>query len=271
MMFAITVLRAAAISCLISRRIAVVTFVSRLILLSGGFSDSAKMEGDEMFDDQMDILQKIRRRQAIAERRVKGIKFVIGSKPNDPNSKVKSSLKGLRHEVVDKEPEQNEQEKEMSSVMGFAKFGHQKHVPQNTSSNIQIHSDIIPKSLPQSRTFDIDQLVQQSIQTARQTCGGTSDAAPAVPAGETVSDPLPGPAADSDEDDEDFVGPPLPPAVTELPDSSDLLSHSRGDRESDSSECDEDEDSSDRYSRLPVTSEISLQHGSKNISALAGM
>lgn len=228
------------------------------------------MEGDEAFDDQMDILQKMRRRQAIAERRVRGIKFVIGDKTSDPNNKVKSSLKGLRHEVVDKEAEQDEQEKEMSSVMGFAKFGHQKHVPQSSSgSNSLISSSTSSsKNLPQSRTFDIEQLVQETIMTARKTFGAAADADPAGSAAEPVPDPLPN-ATDSDEDDEGFVGPPLPPEMLQQSESSDPKPDASGDQDSDLSESD-DEDGGDRYSRLPVISEISLQHGSKNVSALAG-
>lgn len=211
-----------------------------------------------MFADQMDLLQKMRRREAIAERRVKGIKFVIGN--NNPDVKVKSNLKGLRHEVVDTAVEQDEDEKEMSVIMGFSKFGHQKPVAE-TSTTIAPSTAGPATTKPKSRTFDIDKLVQESVHIARTTCAG-------VPAVDSQDDddsagPLPGTSHDESEEEE-LVGPPLPPGFS--PPQSSPTGRLQDSDLSDS----EEEDGECRYSRIPATSEISLLHGSKNISALAG-
>lgn len=225
------------------------------------------MEGDEAFDDQMDLLQKMKRREAIAERHVKGIKFVIGANKAD---KVKSSLKGLRHEVVDKTVEQNEEEKEMSVVMGFSKFGPQKQVAEaGVTSSSQTSSTTEPSAKPKARSFDLEQLVQESVHIARQTFAApdavrdkVGERSPKPGAGESQNE-----ATDSSEDEDDFVGPPLPPNFSgPQPDST--KTSTAGDSEL--SDSDDDESTGDRYSRLPTTSDISLQHGSKSISALAG-
>lgn len=222
------------------------------------------MEGDEAFEDQMDLLQKMRRREAIAERRMKGIKFVIGGNKSDP--KVKSSLKGMRHEVVEKTVEADDDAKEMNLVMGFSTFGHQKtgneEDVQNagTSAGSSAGTDL---SKPKSRTFDIDTLVKESIATARSSSTLKTSASDL-----TIPDAASGAElrnSSDEESDDEVVGPPLPLGFQE---SMDETSKEK-DGDEDSEFSDDDDDSSDRYSRLPITSEIELQHGSKNISALA--
>ena len=218
------------------------------------------MEGDEVFEDQMDLLQKMRRREAMAERRVKGIKFVIGA--NKPD-KVKSGLKGMRHEVVDKAVEQDEEEKDMCVIMGFSKFGHQKPVAE-TSVASSSAATTSPSAKPKPRSFDLQQLVQESVQIARKTCGTA-----AIDDGKDDDDSADQPATTerSDSEEEDFVGPPLPPGFSG---SQTEQSENRIAADSDFSDSDGDEETGVRYSRLPITNDISLQHGSKNISALAG-
>lgn len=224
------------------------------------------MEGDEAFEDQMDLLQKMRRREAIAERRMKGIKFVIGG--NKSESKVKSSLKGMRHEVVEKTVDADDDAKEMSLVMGFSTFGHQKatkeEAVQKTVSNPETTASPVAAK-PKSRTFDIEQLVEQSIATARSSSHQSSF----TTASSSQPDPnlMTAEASDEEESDDEVVGPPLPPGFQEQ-ETSNTKEKSK-DEDEDSDFSDDDGELCDRYSHLPISSDIELQHGSKNISALA--
>ncbi|XP_020485428.2 WD repeat-containing protein 70 [Labrus bergylta] len=165
---------------------------------------------------------------------------------------------------------------EMASVMGFSGFG------------------------KKARTFDLDAIFEQTRRTAiersqraleeRQTEkeGESSksaesslptqrDKSAAASSRKQESSGDSSSGSDSDSDSE-LIGPPLPPQYTAQGDEDELVrqSHQPGgtahsddeDDEEDAEEDDDDEDDNNPVKKIPDTHEITLQHGTKTVSAL---
>ncbi|XP_060916895.1 WD repeat-containing protein 70 isoform X2 [Labrus mixtus] len=167
---------------------------------------------------------------------------------------------------------------EMASVMGFSGFG------------------------KKARTFDLDAIFEQTRRTAiersqraleeRQTEkeGESSksaesslptqrdkSAAASSRKQESSGDSSSGSDSDSDSDsDSELIGPPLPPPYTAQGDEDELArqSHQPGstahsdDEDDDEDAEDDDEDDNNPVKKIPDTHEITLQHGTKTVSAL---
>uniref|UniRef100_A0A671L7C9 WD repeat-containing protein 70 n=1 Tax=Sinocyclocheilus anshuiensis TaxID=1608454 RepID=A0A671L7C9_9TELE len=153
---------------------------------------------------------------------------------------------------------------DVSSVMGFSGFG------------------------KKARTFDLEAMFEQTRRTAiersQRVLGHYSIIAPLVSCqsvslknsvdfefschrgdSDVIGPPLPpalGAQTDEDEeddDDDDVVGPPLPPGYK----------HSTADDDDDDDDDMTDEEDDNPVKKIPDTHEITLQHGSKSVSALA--
>uniref|UniRef100_A0AAR2J6T6 WD repeat-containing protein 70 n=1 Tax=Pygocentrus nattereri TaxID=42514 RepID=A0AAR2J6T6_PYGNA len=137
---------------------------------------------------------------------------------------------------------------DISSVMGFSGFG------------------------KKARTFDLEAIFEQTRRTAIERsqrvlgefCGAfekqhddSSDSeiiGPPVPPGLTAQA-----AAAADDDDDELVGPPLPPGY---------IGSTADDDDTDDDDNDTVEDDDDPVKKIPDTHEITLQHGTKTVSAL---
>lgn len=77
--------------------------------------------------------------------------------------------------------------------------------------------------------------------------------------------------ADEEDSNDSFVGPPLPPnfTVTTEQDKVQTVVENADSDEETTTDDDEDTSAIDRYSTIPSSSQITLQHGSKTVSALA--
>uniref|UniRef100_A0A3B4AU21 WD repeat-containing protein 70 n=1 Tax=Periophthalmus magnuspinnatus TaxID=409849 RepID=A0A3B4AU21_9GOBI len=130
---------------------------------------------------------------------------------------------------------------DIASVMGFSGFG------------------------KKARTFDLDAIFEQTRRTAiersqrvlgkdtRSFCDSSSDSN----SDSEIGPPLPL-QHQPDEEDEELVGPPLPPGYTGS------TAHSDEDEEDE----EEDQNEDDPVKKIPDTHEITLQHGTKTVSAL---
>ncbi|CAL8321796.1 unnamed protein product [Lota lota] len=79
---------------------------------------------------------------------------------------------------------------------------------------------------------------------------------------ELIGPPVPPPQEEDEEDDEEMVGPPLPPGYTG--------STAQEDEDDEEDEEDQGEDDDDNpVKKIPDTHEITMQHGTKTVSALA--
>ncbi|XP_016346390.1 WD repeat-containing protein 70 [Sinocyclocheilus anshuiensis] len=146
---------------------------------------------------------------------------------------------------------------DVSSVMGFSGFG------------------------KKARTFDLEAMFEQTRRTAIErsqrvleerekqdaeaSSGEPSASASRKQDSDVIGPPLPpalGAQTDEDEeddDDDDVVGPPLPPGYK----------HSTADDDDDDDDDMTDEEDDNPVKKIPDTHEITLQHGSKSVSALA--
>ncbi|XP_059395033.1 WD repeat-containing protein 70 [Carassius carassius] len=149
---------------------------------------------------------------------------------------------------------------DLSSVMGFSGFG------------------------KKARTFDLEAMFEQTRRTAiersqrileereKQETEASSSSQSSKPSAsrkqdsDVIGPPLPvvlsaqPEESDDDDDDDDVVGPPLPPGYK----------HSTADDDDDDDDDDmNDEEDDSPVKRIPDSHEITLQHGSKSVSALA--
>uniref|UniRef100_A0A672ZHJ8 WD repeat-containing protein 70 n=1 Tax=Sphaeramia orbicularis TaxID=375764 RepID=A0A672ZHJ8_9TELE len=138
---------------------------------------------------------------------------------------------------------------DIASVMGFSGFG------------------------KKARTFDLDAIFEQTRRTAiersqhvQQKGESSSDSdSDSDSNSETIGPPLPPQHKahqddDDDDDDDELVGPPLPPGYTGNTAHSDEDDDDEGDAQ--------DEDDDNPVKKIPDTHEITLQHGTKTVSAL---
>ena len=237
-----------------------------------------KMDND--LEDAEFLRQKIKRRDAVMNSQFTGFKFEL--KSNKQPEKVNPSLKGMRHEVVDKPEEQTAEEQEMNIIMGFSTFGPKKKdkkddtkVPTTRQEEAKPStSRETSKEDKKPRYFtDLTSLVNESISTARQLIANNEDALDHKlnddednDSEDEISPSLPeGYKPDSDDED-DVVGPPLPPGFLDQQ----LKTKKSEEHDSDFSDDDESgQEAVDRYSFPPVDNDIVLQHGTKTVSALA--
>ncbi|XP_053500988.1 WD repeat-containing protein 70 isoform X2 [Ictalurus furcatus] len=184
-------------------------------------------------------------------------------------------------------------EEDVSSVMGFSGFGrkartfdleaifeqtrrtaiersqrvlgrHWSHV-ESCKDRQQQESQSSGPSAASSRTSASSQ--KQAASTSRQKESDDSSDS------ELIGPPLPPPPAlsaqadDDDDDDDDAIGPPLPPGFSRT-------TAEGGDDDGGGSDDDDDDDDSmeeeddDPVKKIPDTHEITLQHGTKTVSAL---
>uniref|UniRef100_A0A671Y0B5 WD repeat-containing protein 70 n=1 Tax=Sparus aurata TaxID=8175 RepID=A0A671Y0B5_SPAAU len=117
---------------------------------------------------------------------------------------------------------------DMASVMGFSGFG------------------------KKARTFDLDAIFEQTRRTAIERSQH-------VLGSESSSDSDSDSASDSDSE---LIGPPLPPQFTAKDDDDD------NDDEDEEEEAQDEDDDDNPVKKIPDTHEITLQHGTKTVSAL---
>uniref|UniRef100_A0A672G6L5 WD repeat-containing protein 70 n=1 Tax=Salarias fasciatus TaxID=181472 RepID=A0A672G6L5_SALFA len=121
-----------------------------------------------------------------------------------------------------------------------------------------------------ARTFDLDAIFEQTRRTAiersqhvlgeflsasTQKDDSESDASSDS---EVIGPPIPSQSAAQEQEDDELVGPPLPPGYTGSTADSD-----------DEDEDTQDDDDDNPVKKIPDTHEITLQHGTKTVSALA--
>uniref|UniRef100_A0A8C2ZTJ1 WD repeat-containing protein 70 n=1 Tax=Cyclopterus lumpus TaxID=8103 RepID=A0A8C2ZTJ1_CYCLU len=132
---------------------------------------------------------------------------------------------------------------EIASVMGFSGFG------------------------KKARTFDLEAIFEQTRRTAiersQQVLGKFTNVTSCSKQSESSSDS----GSDSDSDSE-LIGPPLPPQLTDQ-DDDELGPLTRASGSTAHSDEDDDDDGENPVKKIPDTHEITLQHGTKTVSALA--
>ena len=195
------------------------------------------------------------------------------------------NLKGIRHEVVEKEVVLDKETDEINQMMGFTGFGRvskldasKKELAKESSKEPSVEKpstssapdNVAPDNVerPKARQFSVEELVQQ----AKQISG--SDKLP-----DTQDHAF---KPDESESDDDMIGPPLPPGFAEQepikksvtfeePSSKTKTSKNESDSDFDSDDDvnDDEEQDDNRYSKLPATNEVKLQHGTKSVTALA--
>uniref|UniRef100_A0A668A8Y7 WD repeat-containing protein 70 n=1 Tax=Myripristis murdjan TaxID=586833 RepID=A0A668A8Y7_9TELE len=125
---------------------------------------------------------------------------------------------------------------DMASVMGFSGFG------------------------KKARTFDLDAIFEQTRRTAierSQHILGNDSSSDSDSDSELIGPSVPPQLTAQEDDDDELVGPPLPPGYT------------GSTAEDDDEEEDvQDEDDDNPVKKIPDTHEITLQHGTKTVSAL---
>uniref|UniRef100_A0A8D3C259 WD repeat-containing protein 70 n=1 Tax=Scophthalmus maximus TaxID=52904 RepID=A0A8D3C259_SCOMX len=136
---------------------------------------------------------------------------------------------------------------DIASVMGFSGFG------------------------KKARTFDLNAIFEQTRRTAIERSqralgkfinnsgsGSDSDSD-----SELIGPPVPRQHKAQEDDDDELVGPPLPPGYTGS------TAHSDDeDDDDDDQESEDDDDDDNPVKKIPDTHEITLQHGTKTVSAL---
>ncbi|CAL4143095.1 unnamed protein product, partial [Meganyctiphanes norvegica] len=151
----------------------------------------------------------------------------------------------------EKEPEK-QQEDEMNEMMGFSSFGKKarefdldKIVEETRKTALERNRDNLEKIALNVNKGDNENKEGQAGTPAPNNAGQNADTRKNNAQNE-----------DYDDDDEDFVGPPLPPEMLAA----------RSEKETEEDEVD---DESDDVYKLPITHELLLSHGSKTVSALA--
>lgn len=142
-----------------------------------------------------------------------------------------------------------ESDPDLASVMGFSGFGDSKKAKQ----------------------FDMNQILEEAKVKARER-NAAQNAALEAEAEKIATAPKPGPSAcppkapikdakkasDSEDSDDDFVGPPIPSEMKQ----------SKDDDNSDDDDDDEDDDN-DLTKKIPTSHEVQLGHGERAVTSLA--
>ncbi|XP_043189509.1 WD repeat-containing protein 70-like isoform X4 [Amphibalanus amphitrite] len=144
------------------------------------------------------------------------------------------------------EQSMDEESNEMAKVMGFGSFGGKK-----------------------AKQFDINTVLKDTLETAVQRNKDNIEKMTEMSSSEdqsgTAEEASGSKQDDAEEsDDEELIGPPLPPATAEktADDAAD------DDEDADSDVSDDDEDDDDPRGWIPVSTDMSLEHGSKPVTAL---
>ncbi|KAK8729916.1 hypothetical protein OTU49_008387 [Cherax quadricarinatus] len=149
---------------------------------------------------------------------------------------------GKIHPEKNAKPDNEKNEAEMATTMGFSGFGKKAR-----EIDIEKLVEETRKSAIDRNRENIEKLKLQAAYLPEENKLGDAP----LPKGLTVSSPSP--TNDETSDDEDFIGPPLPPGIN-LPKESDAESG--------------DESNEEEYP-IPITHELILEHGTKTVSGLA--
>ncbi|XP_066507302.1 WD repeat-containing protein 70 isoform X2 [Hoplias malabaricus] len=155
---------------------------------------------------------------------------------------------------------------DISSVMGFSGFGKKARTFDFNAIFEQTRRTAIERSqravenrqqeTPRERSAGPSQSVKPSASCSRQQdSDDSSDSEPVGP-------PLPPGHTSVAEEDEELIGPPLPPGFR-----GSAADDDDDDNDDDTME-DDDDDDDDPVKKIPDTHEITLQHGTKTVSAL---
>ncbi|XP_058267356.1 WD repeat-containing protein 70 isoform X2 [Hemibagrus wyckioides] len=176
--------------------------------------------------------------------------------------------------------EKKDEDEDISSVMGFSGFGRKartfdfeaifeqtRRTAIERSQRVledrqQQESESSGRSAASSTTSAFNQKQKPSASTSRQTeSDDSSDSSdselvgpPPPPARSTQADD-----DDDDDDDDEQIGPPLPPG----------FSRTTADDDDDDDDTMQEDEDDDPVKKIPDTHEITLQHGTKTVSALA--
>ncbi|PIK53476.1 putative WD repeat-containing protein 70 isoform X5 [Apostichopus japonicus] len=126
----------------------------------------------------------------------------------------------------------------MASMMGFSGFG------------------------KKAKNFDFTEMYDQAKRSAQEKTPADQDNDKAT--GQPDE-------ADDDEDDEDIIGPPLPPGFQRAESTGGVKQSNKGkdeDEDSDMEEEEEEEDDTNLKNKIPISHEITLNHGGKSVSAV---
>ncbi|XP_073770428.1 WD repeat-containing protein 70 isoform X1 [Danio rerio] len=154
---------------------------------------------------------------------------------------------------------------DLSSVMGFSGFGRKARTFDLEAMFEQTRRTAIERS---QRVLEDRE--KQELEESRQKEKPSTSRKQQPDSDDSDSDvigPLPPPAQADDEDDNDdddgVVGPPLPPGFMRS------TADDEDDDDDGNEEDDDDDDVSNPVKKIPDTHEITLQHGTKTVSALA--
>ena len=176
-------------------------------------------------------------------------------------------LPGLKHKVIEikQDDDNTEENEEMSKVMGFSGFG---RVKQRNNEKTARKFDL-DKMLAEAKTkwkpvenqddessnSNLEMKNEQKTNIKHEQHDSESDE------DDAIGPPLPPgfsqESKEEDEDEDELIGPPLPPGF------------SKDEEDDDFDDEDEEQDTGSRYDVLPVSYEIELIHGSKSVTALA--
>ncbi|KAM7392879.1 hypothetical protein PAMA_007813 [Pampus argenteus] len=180
---------------------------------------------------------------------------------------------------VDEASGKTSEDGDISSVMGFSGFGKKARTFDLSAIFEQTRRTAIERS---QRALDERQKAQieeegessKSVKSLLHTQRNKDGAATRKQESESSSDsdsdsdsgligppPPPQQTAQDDDDDDELVGPPLPPGYTGS------TAHSDEDDEEEEAQ-DDDDDDDNPVKKIPDTHEITLQHGTKTVSAL---
>ncbi|XP_073730730.1 WD repeat-containing protein 70 isoform X3 [Misgurnus anguillicaudatus] len=163
---------------------------------------------------------------------------------------------------------------DISSVMGFSGFGKKARTFDLDAMFEQTRRTAIERSqrvLEERQQEEMKESsgcrnVNQKEKPSTSTAGKVNtDSDSSGSDSELIGPPVPPglkSRTDEDEDDDDVVGPPLPPGYKHS-------STANDGSDDDDDEMNEDDDDDNPVKKIPDTHEITLQHGSKTVSALA--
>lgn len=157
-------------------------------------------------------------------------------------------------------PPATETLKQKSSNDGFGTFGKTDEFKAESTADVEQAMGFQgfgkSKTTNSAKSFDLETLVEQSKQVARER---------------NVGKPIEPETEEADEDDQDVVGPMLPPP----PPTEQQISSKKGVKKTTNHSSDEDDDSSSdsddetNSTFIPASLEVTLNHGTKTVSALS--
>ena len=199
--------------------------------------------------------------EAIDNRNIIGYKFDINS-VNRKNQTIPKDLK--REEVI---PDEEEDNSEVSQVMGFSTFGRSKKSSKNETKSAK-KFDIETLMAERPVVDKWKSIAQTSQSNDDKSKNDSNDSQPIVSPNDKTSETSDKNNEKSEKDsevnkdsesDDDLIGPPLPPG----------FSLGAENTEEGSDEDLSDEEMTSRFEVLPISHEIELTHGSKSVTALA--